>query len=323
MGCSFLLGVIIDMGRKSLENQMKYILYAKMNDGIGHSKHEDKQKLIDDGKYNFKDGLESIYSYGTADKYMQVVREYSQYLYDKGVSKYSLLDKTQGYAEQYLKERLDKGYSLYTIKAERSALGKIYGKTIEIELPTRKTQNINRSRLEVENDKHFSKERNSDLITIATATGTRRSDLKKMRVTDFFYVTTDKRKQYMFVHIDKSKGGRNRIALVEPTKQKEVEKILADRIANHQEKICTKVHSAMDVHSYRRSYAKEIYTQLSRDKEFREDILQCYPARNENVKSDTYISRKTQEHFDRDSVYIISQCLGHNRLSVSVNHYLI
>ena len=153
MGCSFLLGVIIDMGRKSLENQMKYILYAKMNDGIGHSKHEDKQKLIDDGKYNFKDGLESIYSYGTADKYMQVVREYSQYLYDKGVSKYSLLDKTQGYAEQYLKERLDKGYSLYTIKAERSALGKIYGKTIEIELPTRKTQNINRSRLEVTNYK--------------------------------------------------------------------------------------------------------------------------------------------------------------------------
>lgn len=76
----------------------------------------------------------------------------------------------------------------------------------------------------------------------------------------------------------------------------------------------------MDVHSYRRSYAKEIYTQLSRDKEFRENILQCYPARNRYVKSDTYISRKTKEHFDRDSVYIISQCLEHNRLSVSVNY---
>ena len=144
-----------------------------------------------------------------------------------------------------------------------------------------------------------------------------------MRVTDFFYVTNDKGKQYMFVQINRSKGGRNRIALVEPTKQKEVERILADRIANHQEKVCPKVHSAMDVHSYRRSYAKEIYTQLSRDKEFRKDILQYYPVRNENVKSDTYISRKTKEHFDRDSVYIVSQCLGHNRLSVSVNHYLI
>lgn len=36
-----------------------------------------------------------------------------------------------------------------------------------------------------------------------------------------------------------------------------------------------------------------------------------------------YISRKTKEHFDRNATYIVSQCLGHNRLSVSVNHYLI
>ena len=79
----------------------------------------------------------------------------------------------------------------------------------------------------------------------------------------------------------------------------------------------------MDVHSYRRSYAKEIYTQLARDKSFRDDILRYYPTRNENVKSDIYISRKTKEHFDRNSVYVVSQCLGHNRLSVSVNHYLI
>lgn len=157
---------------------------------------------------------------------MQVLHEYNQYLMDKGVNKYTPLSKTQDYAEQYLKERLEQGYSIYTIKAERSALGKIYSRTIEIELPTRTTQDISRSRSEVENDKHFSKERNADLITIALATGTRRSDLEKMRVSDFFYVTTDKDKQYMFVHIDKSKGGRNRIALVEPTKQKEVEKYL-------------------------------------------------------------------------------------------------
>ena len=311
------------MGRKSLENQMKFIIYRKMNDGIGHSKHEDKQRLIDEGRYNFKEGLENIYSYGTTNKYMQVLHEYNQYLMDKGVNKYTSLSKTQDYAEQYLKERLEQGYSIYTIKAERSALGKIYSRTIEIELPTRTTQDICRSRSVVENDKHFSEERNADIITIASATGTRRSDLEKMRVSDFFYVTTDKGKQYMFVHIDKSKGGRNRIALVEPTKQKEVERILADRIANHQEKICSKVHSAMDVHSYRRSYAKEIYKQLARTEEFRDDILKYYPARNENVKSDTYISRKTNENFNRNSVYVVSQSLGHNRLSVSVNHYLI
>lgn len=311
------------MGRKTLENQMKHIIFVKMNNGIGHSKHGDKQDKINEGTYQFKEGLENIYSYGTADKYIQVLYQYNQYLIDMGVNKYTTLSKTEEYAKRYLLERLEKDCSIYTIKAERSALGKIYGKIIDIELPARKTQDITRSREEVANDKHFSREHNADIITIATATGTRRSDLSKIRANDFFYRTSDNGKQYMLVQISRSKGGRDRIALVRPDMQKEVERIVKDRIENHQEKICAKVHSAFDVHSCRREYAKGLYKQLADDKEFTKDILQFYSARNENVKSDTYISRKTKEVFERDCVYLVSQGLGHNRLDVTVNHYLI
>lgn len=85
-----------------------------------------------------------------------------------------------------------------------------------------------------------------------------RAFLFRIRITDFFYRTI-KGKEYLFVSIDKSKGGRNRISLVRPDKQREVEKIIEDRRANNQEKLCPKVHSAMDVHSYRRDYERELY----------------------------------------------------------------
>ena len=146
--------------------------------------------------------------------------------------------------------------------------------------------------------------------------------MEKIRTTDFFYRTI-KGKEYLFVSIDKSKGGRNRISLVRLDKQLKLKKIIEDRRANNQDKLCPKVHSVMDVHSYRRDYARELYKQLADDKGLKERVLEMYPVRNESVHSDVYKSRKTKEEFDRDSVYLISQCLGHNRLSVSVNHYLI
>ena len=91
----------------------------------------------------------------------------------------------------------------------------------------------------MENDKHFSTDRNKEAITIASAIGTRRTDLEKIRTTDFFYQTI-KDKEYLFVNIDKSKGGRNRVSLVRPDKQREVERIIEDRRANNQEKLCPK-----------------------------------------------------------------------------------
>jgi integrase len=304
------------MGRKSIENQMKANLYDKLS--FGQSKHAAKIERIAEGTYHFKEGLEGVYSYGTATKYMQVITEYNMFLPKKGVSKYAKLSDTQIYAIQYLSESLNAGYSLYTLKCERSALNKIYGVTIEFELNDRNTMQITRSRGCVSNDKHFSEERNRDLVTIAKACGTRRDHLKRIRCSDFFY-----RKDNLYVNIRNSKGGRDRIALVLPYLQKEVEVILKRKREQGRDKLFTKIHSAMDVHNYRREYAKELYSIVNHDRNIREKALTMYPIRNENVKSNKYRSRKTSEEFHRDSCYIVSKCLGHNRLSVSVNFYLI
>ena len=152
------------MGRKSLENQMKYIIFKKAENGIGHSKHEEKQERIELGIYQFKEGLENIYSYSTEHKYLQVLQDYNKYMLEKGVNKYTELRKTEEYAKEYLQERLEKGYSIYSLKSERAALGKIYGCTIDITLPARNTQEITRSREKVENDKHFSTGRNNNSV---------------------------------------------------------------------------------------------------------------------------------------------------------------
>lgn len=38
-------------------------------------------------------------------------------------------------------------------------------------------------------------------------------------------------------------------------------------------------------------------------------------------KSANFTLPKTHTVFSRDSVYIVSQALGHNRLEVAINHY--
>ena len=74
------------------------------------------------------------------------------------------------------------------------------------------------------------------------------------------------------------------------------------------------------------------------DRTFRADILKEYPERHEyktykdkdgnrvtyEIKSETITTRQGKESqtFNRDDVYCVSQALGHNRLDVTIAHYL-
>ena len=49
--------------------------------------------------------------------------------------------------------------SIWTVKMERSALGKLYGKTIEMEMLARNCDDVKCSRNDCEYDKYFSKEK--------------------------------------------------------------------------------------------------------------------------------------------------------------------
>ena len=71
----------------------------------------------------------------------------------------------------------------------------------------------------------------------------------------------------------------------------------------------------------RREYAQELYHTLTDDKELRDEYLSFYPTRHEKVKSDFYRDREGNI-FERDTVYVVSQALGHNRIDTSITAYL-
>ena len=323
------------MGRKTIENQLEHKLHEKI--AFGESRHSAKLEMRQElgTEYRFGMSDDKIHSIETFDTYKKVAREYSRWLVEeKGLNKYTDVEKTREYAQEYLKNRIDKGCSLWTVKMERSALGKIYGKRIEIELPKREQELVTRSREEHEHDKHFSVSRNSDLILVASACGTRREDLGKITLSSF-----KEKDGHLYVAINGSKGGRDRLSPILREKENEVRELLERKRAEgkmEHEKLFDKVHSKMDVHSYRREYAQNLYKDIANDKAYRDSVLKHYPKRIEiktytnrkgekvtkEIQSKYFIPKGSKEKFERNDLYVVSQALGHNRIDVSYNSYI-
>lgn len=309
------------MGKKSLMKQInnKYNSLGR----YGVSKYQVKNDIAKEEptKSRFEIKTPYIHSRETMTTYKSVGDRFSKYLIEKeNFKKYDNLEKiTVEHAKQYLEYRRDYDcVSPFTLKMERSALSKLIDDKIEVDLPQREREDIFRSRNDVDNDKHFSLKNNHDLIILAKACGFRRSDLENARLSDF-----KEKGGHLYVEIEKSKGGRNRIAPVLPKYEKEVRNIIKERENLGKDKMVDKVHSKMDVHSYRREYAKDLYTLVKENHELQKEYQMQYKERVEDVKSNMYHSRgEIDFHGLRDDIYIVTQALGHNRLDVTVNHYL-
>lgn len=298
------------MGRKTISNQIHSALANRI--AFGESKHLDKiEQETTFGKSTYK-----IYSFSTYDTYNKVGREYGKWLSEHGV-KYGKLADTERYAREYIQSRLEDGKSVYTLKMERSALGMIYGHNIDIPLPIRHNEDVKRSRENTANDKHISRTgKYADIFTVATATGCRRCDLKDLTI----HSLVKKNGQY-FLDIKQSKGGRDRLAPVLPSKLYEVKLIFQQAREDGKDKLFERIPKEIDVHGLRREYAQELYHTLTDDKVQRDNYLAYYPARHEKVKSDFYRDRDGNI-FERNTVYVVSQALGHNRIDTSITSYL-
>lgn len=308
------------MGRTSLSHQIKGVLISKTK--IGESRHQAKIDLKEQrgDAYKFGMAVDTIHSIKTFDIYKEHCERFAQWcIENKGISKNAPLEKIEPYAKEYLETKEREGLSLYSLKAYKSALGKLYGHEIEYKFKEQRTYDkIERSRHAAVRDKNFSEERNKDLVTIAKATGGRREDLATLTPDKFF----SDRNGNMFVRFEQSKGGRDRVAPVLPKYKEEVKTILREKEPHSP--IFERIHNAADIHSYRREYAKELYSFVKEDKEKRQEYERQYPKREEPVKGEYYYSHSKEHPFkgSRDDVYIVSQALGHNRLEVTVNHYL-
>lgn len=315
------------MARKqSVENLFHTNLKNKI--AFGESKHLDK---IGQG-LNFGESTYKIYSYSTYDTYLKECLQYSNWLAaEKGLKKTDDINKTAEYVKEYLQSRLDSGVSVYTAKMERAALGMLYGKKIDFEMPVRDSKNITRSRRSVEGDKHYSDTgKYKDIFILGRGTGGRRSDLEKL-TTDSFV----EKDGHFYVQFKKSKGGRDRLTYVREEYKQEILDIIQKTKETGRTKLLEKIPQKIDVHGLRREYCQGLYSEIKDNRKLRDDILKNYPKRHEyKTQKDkdgnsytqeikrNYYRDKNGNVYDRDDIYVCSQCLGHNRLDVSITNYL-
>lgn len=292
----------------------------------GQSRHKAKEELAkeyrDKGQNKpFEKAVEGIYSFNTYKAYLKHAYHFVEWcINNKGCKTYGKsLEDLRQYAPEYLQAREAEGKSLYSLKSEKSALGKIFGGEIPYKFAEkRQIKNITRSRGEAVRDTHFNPEKNQDLVTIAKATGGRREDISKLTPKSFI---TD-HKGRLWVIFTQSKGGRDRLSPVLPQYTEAVKAIIKGKSDN--EPIFNHINTNADIHSYRREYAQTLYNTVVNDHDYRDDLMGMYPTRKEKAKGDYYYSHTKDLPFKgcRDDIYIVTQALGHNRLEVTVNHYL-
>ncbi len=313
------------MGRKK---DVERLFHQTLSDKIsfGQSKKLAKQDL------GFGQSTYKIYSVNSYKTYLKQCTQYAKWLKEeKGINKIDDINKTEQYAIEYIQKRLDDGKSIYTVKMERSALGMLYGKQIDIKLPARTPDQITRSRGETKNDKYITRDgKYKDVFTIALATGSRRKDISKLCVNNFREVDGK-----LYVFFEKSKGGRDRLTPVLEKYEKDVRDIIKQAKTDGKTRLFNHIPKEIDIHGLRREYCQGLYDEIKDNKELRDEILKNYPERHElktqkdkdgntvtkEIKSDVYKDR-SGNIWKRDDIYVLSQALGHNRLDVSITHYL-
>lgn len=285
----------------------------------GHSRHQDKQEGVS-GRY--------IYSYGTMKSYKKhcllFIRWCRERLPERLGRAPRTLEECRPYVAEWLLERQAAGCSPCTCKLERSALSKLYGEPIEVQLSGMSRSLITRSRGRAVRDAHFSEENNADLINFCRCAGPRRAELESLDASALVWV--DGRP---FIHYAYgTKGGRERLSPLVGSEE-EVARALAFLGTltgrNH-------VHGSADVHSFRADYATRVYKAHLGDLKALHGQTLDYtaltgkraPDGSRIVKSALYFCRGDRAGLvlDRAAMIAASKALGHNRESVVGEHYL-
>ena len=265
------------------------------------------------------------------------------------------LDECRIFAESWIKHELDRGLSAYTIKLELSALAKLYGCTtrdFKIATPSRKRQNITRSRRVAARDRHFSVSENKDLITFCKCTGLRRSELAQIRGSNL--IIHDSR---FCIEVNRNtKGGRPRISPVVGSDE-EIDTVKRLCAEAGEGRVFPKPNRNADIHSFRAAYAAKVYEAHKREVSdfknerlivYKNKIIESYISKNgkRDVKrfehlytvidgkskmlpgyrdvSSAYYCRTDRKGvaYDRRALFEVSKALGHNRETVVADHYL-
>lgn len=302
---------------KSLKQQVYDELQKR--DGFGRSKHEDKKNGVS-GQF--------IYSFNSMKTYMRHCKYFVEWCKNQDYIKEELnhaprtLAECENYVEAFIRDRERQGLSAYTVKMEKSALSKLYGRSFDFETIATRRQDIKRSRGQAKRDKHFSEERHAEFVNACRCVGFRRSEMETAKPEDLMRVG-----DMYFMQIT-GKGGKRRAAMLVGTPDE------IERAVNYINTMTgrNKIPNGADVHSYRADYATRIYKRYARPiEEIRGKTVNYTELTGKTAKggetiykSAVYYCRGDQkgQALDRLAMIMASQALGHNRESVVGEHYL-
>ena len=284
--------------KESYRKTARERLQAMVNAGMGSKRSEDKAEA---------DTKNKIYSKATFKTYKQQFKHFADWL-EKAHPEAETLEDARAFVDDYLRHLIKLERSAYSISTAKAAIAKIMGveATQFIATPPRLRADIKRSRGEAVRDKHISEKKEEELARFTSATGLRRKEMTMIKSDDLFF-----KNGQAYLNITKgTKGGKPRIAKIVGETEEETKSIV-EWIQSKNGRLFNKLSSNYDNHYYRATYANRLYNQLKRD-------IDDIPTQ------ERYVMRKDRagEVYDKQAMLLVSNALGHNRISVIAQSYL-
>jgi integrase len=284
----------------------KYVAVQRLNtlmaDGEKRSQAKAEAAMRGESLFGFTD--QRIHAFETRANYQKIVMRFLNWCREvHGVRDPAQIDAdADELASLYFTGRIAAGYSAWTLQTERSALRMYYQNrdlAKSVTFPRRKRENIVRSRRQAVRDAHFQPMHWQPLINFCLACGLRREELRDLRVRDAYVRASDER---LVVRVTKGKGGKWREVSVFPGREQAVLAVVEGRDPDAH--VFERLPSNMDIHSYRRRFAQELYEYLSG---------RPLPPSEGRLQS---------ADFDAEVALQVSRCLGHNRVDIVWGHYV-
>ena len=284
----------------------KYAAVQRLNTLMAdHQKRttaKDEARARGESLFAFTDN--KIHAFESRNNYQKIVMRFIDWVRDQhNIRDLARIDlEADELASLYLLERIERDYSAWTLATERSALRMFFqDRTLTdcVELPKRRREDIKRSRWPAIRDKHVNQENWQHIINFCLACGLRREELRDLYVHEVYPRPSDQR---LVVCVRHGKGGKDRKVPVFPGREQAVLSQVTGRSPD--EHVFTKMSSNLDIHSYRRKFAQELYEHLSG---------KPLPPLKGRLQS---------ANLDRDAALYVSRCLGHNRIDIIFGHYI-
>ena len=326
------------MGREK-NGSLIYQFTRKLHElkAFGESRHEAKKiykKYCEDNNIKYTQGKTlGIHSLNTADSYRESGVEFCKWLREnhKNIKRLDQITSEQAYEWLRMKER--KGSSAYTISKDMSALNKVIRLELtkkEGNLTNRSYKNVTRSRESKAHDSKFNKRNYEHQILVAQAFGLRRESILggQYQIKDVsMYKDAAGNVRVSVIE----KGGKYREAPCLKSFENKIKELYPDlrtipvnsdtyafskdqfkNVYNSSNKVLFDTYtSKIDNHAFRREYANKLYQEIYSGM----NIVPGYLIEKYNDSGETngYVNAICRA---------VSIALGHNRINVSIQHYL-